>query len=47
MTRHSAIRQSVIAALKGEGGNGMTFFDGRPVIIEESDLPAVAVYALR
>ncbi|HCL5346113.1 TPA: phage tail protein [Salmonella enterica] len=44
MTRHSAIRQAIIAALKDNDDGTTTFFDGRPVVVEEDELPAVAVY---
>ncbi|EAQ6132013.1 phage tail protein [Salmonella enterica] len=44
MTRHSAIRQAIIAALKENDDGATTFFDGRPVVVEEDELPAVAVY---
>lgn len=44
MTRHSAIRQAIIAALKENDDGTTTFFDGRPVVVEEDELPAVAVY---
>lgn len=44
MTRHSAIRQAIITALKENDDGTTTFFDGRPVVVEEDELPAVAVY---
>ncbi|EAM6080561.1 phage tail protein [Salmonella enterica] len=44
MTRHSAVRQAIIAALKESDDGTTTFFDGRPVVVEEDELPAVAVY---
>lgn len=44
MTRHSAVRQAIIAALKKTDDGSTTFFDGRPVVVEEDELPAVAVY---
>lgn len=45
MSIHSEIRRAIIATLKAADNKGdTTFFDGRPVVIEESDLPAVAVY---
>lgn len=42
--KHSDIRLAVIAALEGVAGDDAIFFDGRPVVFEESDFPAVAVY---
>lgn len=44
MNRHSAIRAAILAKLKGEITDTVTWFDGRPVFLEEQDLPAVAVY---
>ncbi|ELL0634492.1 phage tail protein, partial [Salmonella enterica] len=45
MSIHSEIRRAIITTLKAADDKGdTTFFDGRPVVIEESDLPAVAVY---
>lgn len=44
MNRHSAIRAAVLAKLKAEITDAVTWFDGRPVFLEEQDLPAVAVY---
>lgn len=44
MNRHSEIRKAIIARLKEEAGNEVTYFDGRPGFIDEDDLPAVAVY---
>ncbi|MCT4701222.1 phage minor tail U family protein [Enterobacteriaceae bacterium H20N1] len=42
--KHTDIRQAVIAALEEVAGDDAIFFDGRPVVFEESDFPAVAVY---
>ncbi|EBA2367864.1 phage tail protein [Salmonella enterica] len=44
MNRHSAIRAAILAKLKDEITDTVTWFDGRPVFLEEQDLPAVAVY---
>lgn len=44
MNRHSAIRAAILAKLKTEITDTVTWFDGRPVFLEEQDLPAVAVY---
>lgn len=44
MNRHSAIRAAILAELKAEITDTVTWFDGRPVFLEEQDLPAVAVY---
>ena len=44
MNRHSAIRAAILAKLKAEIPDTVTWFDGRPVFLEEQDLPAVAVY---
>ncbi|MCM7772091.1 phage minor tail U family protein [Enterobacter asburiae] len=44
MNRHSAIRAAILAKLKSEITDTVTWFDGRPVFLEEQDLPAVAVY---
>lgn len=44
MNRHSAIRAAILAKLKAEITDMVTWFDGRPVFLEEQDLPAVAVY---
>lgn len=44
MNRHSAIRAAILAKLKAEITDAVTWFDGRPVFLEEQDLPAVAVY---
>ncbi|RVR59381.1 phage tail protein [Citrobacter freundii] len=44
MNRHSAIRAAILAKLKADITDTVTWFDGRPVFLEEQDLPAVAVY---
>jgi len=44
MNRHSAIRAAILAKLKAKITDTVTWFDGRPVFLEEQDLPAVAVY---
>ncbi|MGP9420783.1 phage minor tail U family protein [Ewingella sp. AOP9-I1-14] len=44
MNKHTAIRAAVLDKLKSDIGDSVTWFDGRPVFLEEQDLPAVAVY---
>lgn len=44
MSKHTLIRQAVLNQLKGGITDNVTWFDGRPVFLEEGDLPAVAVY---
>lgn len=44
MSKHSAIRAAVLAKLKADISDSVTWFDGRPAFLEEGDLPAVAVY---
>lgn len=44
MNRHSEIRKAIINRIKEGTDIDATYFDGRPVFIEASDLPAVAVY---
>lgn len=44
MNRHSEIRKAIINRIKEGADIDATYFDGRPVFIEASDLPAVAVY---
>ena len=44
MNRHSAIRAAILAKLKTDISDTVTWFDGRPAFLEEQDLPAVAVY---
>ncbi|CAM3939465.1 phage tail terminator protein [Xenorhabdus thuongxuanensis] len=43
MSKHSTIRQAVIAALAPHA-NGATVFDGRPFFVDEQEFPAIAVY---
>ncbi|CAM8481304.1 phage minor tail U family protein [Morganella morganii] len=43
MHKHSAIRLTVADALRAHLG-GTQVYDGRPVFLEESELPVVAVY---
>lgn len=43
MKKHTEIRKVVLDRLK-ETISDATFFDGRPVFLDEQDLPAVAVY---
>ena len=42
--KHPQIRAAVLAALKRNITEQVTWFDGRPGFLEEEDLPAVAVY---
>lgn len=44
MNRHSAIRAAILEKMKADITDPVTWFDGRPVFLEEQDLPAVAVY---
>jgi hypothetical protein len=44
MNKHTAIRAAVLAKLKTDITDSVTWFDGRPAFLEEQDLPAVAVY---
>lgn len=44
MNKHSAIRAAILAKLKADITDTVTWFDGRPVFLEEQGLPAVAVY---
>lgn len=45
MIKHSAIRKSVLGALKASVSvDSVTFFDGRPGFLDVQDLPAIAVY---
>ncbi|WP_439412937.1 phage minor tail U family protein [Enterobacter ludwigii] len=44
MSKHSAIRAVVLEKLKSAVADPVTWFDGRPVFLEEHELPAVAVY---
>ncbi|EFE9533844.1 phage tail protein, partial [Escherichia coli] len=41
--KHTDIRAAVLDALE-QHKHGATLFDGRPVVFEEEDFPAVAVY---
>ncbi|WP_336755747.1 phage tail terminator protein [Pantoea sp. USHLN298] len=43
MKKHAEIRRTLITALKSHI-RGAAFHDGRPVFIDEKELPAVAVY---
>ncbi|HAS8352906.1 TPA: phage tail protein [Vibrio vulnificus] len=43
MRKHSAIRRAVIDALADNVGD-IALHDGRPVFLEENELPVVAVY---
>lgn len=42
--KHPQIRAAVLAALKRNIIEQVTWFDGRPGFLDEEDLPAVAVY---
>ena len=42
--KHREIRAVILSALKGNIADRVTWFDGRPVFIDEQELPAVAVY---
>ncbi|EIG9780507.1 phage tail protein [Escherichia coli] len=42
--KHREIRAAVLSALKENISERVTWFDGRPVFIDEQELPAVAVY---
>lgn len=42
--KHPQIRAAVLDALKGSITDSVTWFDGRPAVLEAEDLPAVAVY---
>ncbi|HCP2472559.1 TPA: phage tail protein, partial [Escherichia coli] len=42
--KHREIRAAILSALKGNIADRVTWFDGRPVFIDEQELPAVAVY---
>jgi hypothetical protein len=44
MSKHTEIRLAVLEQLKASIPDRVTFFDGRPVFLEEQDLPALAVY---
>ncbi|MBZ9123216.1 phage tail protein, partial [Escherichia coli] len=42
--KHREIRAAILSALKENISERVTWFDGRPVFIDEQELPAVAVY---
>ena len=42
--KHPLIRKAVLDALKAGNAQAVTWFDGRPSVLEPQDLPAVAVY---
>ena len=42
--KHREIRAAVLSALKDNISERVSWFDGRPVFIDEQELPAVAVY---
>lgn len=42
--KHPLIRKAVLDALKAGNAQAVTWFDGRPSILDAQDLPAVAVY---
>ncbi|EJU1309334.1 TPA: phage tail protein [Escherichia coli] len=42
--KHREIRAAILSALKKNIAERVTWFDGRPVFIDEQELPAVAVY---
>lgn len=42
--KHREIRAAVLSALKENISERVNWFDGRPVFIDEQELPAVAVY---
>ena len=42
--KHREIRAAVLSALKDNISERVSWFDGRPVFIDEHELPAVAVY---
>ncbi|EMM3426422.1 phage tail protein [Klebsiella aerogenes] len=44
MSKHTAIRLAVLEQLNASIPDRVTWFDGRPVFLEEQDLPALAVY---
>ncbi len=41
--KHTDIRAAVLDALE-QHEHGATLFDGRPVVFDEADFPAIAVY---
>ncbi|HEJ7174541.1 TPA: phage tail protein [Serratia marcescens] len=44
MVKHSLIRTAVTNALAAHLSDTVTFFDGHPGVLQESDFPAIAVY---
>lgn len=42
--KHPLIRKAVLDALKAGNAQAVTWFDGRPSVVDAQDLPAVAVY---
>ncbi|EPA8707674.1 phage tail terminator protein [Escherichia coli] len=42
--KHREIRAAVLSVLKANISERVNWFDGRPVFIDEQELPAVAVY---
>lgn len=42
--KHREIRAAVLSALKDNISERVSWFDGRPIFIDEQELPAVAVY---
>lgn len=42
--KHPLIRKAVLDALKAGNAQAVTWFDGRPSVLDAQDLPAVAVY---
>ncbi|EBO9661235.1 phage tail protein [Salmonella enterica subsp. enterica] len=44
MSKHTRIRQAILAELKSRRGMAFTLFDGLPAFIEPEDLPALAVW---
>lgn len=44
MNIHTQIRHCILDKLKQTVGESVVFFDGLPALIEEGDIPAIAVY---
>lgn len=44
MIKHTTIRAAVMDALTKKLAGTVTFFDGHPGVLEETDFPAIAVY---
>lgn len=42
--KHPQIRAAILAALKAGVTEPVTWFDGRPAVLDPEDLPALAVY---